>query len=274
MSAPALQQHAPDVTPLSVPRVASITVKLPTAVVATASGERPAEVPVRNPEPLLAKATPVTLPIALSRVVLEPQVALSVSRSHQPSQSPEKPAPIPNEKSVDPAIVSTDIRMAKGPYLERASPGEIALITAPGPIWQAQSATRAPEGRAKSRAAVMQVVQNEIRPAVVTAALRWVPLKYASAPTNIQLLNAARTQSLAARSRSRLVDRGWRKIEIGNARQVRQHSLVLYSPGRAAVALRLAAHFRCKAVKTQAVESVVVLLGRDAVSSARTSSRA
>ena len=46
---------------------------------------------------------------------------------------------------------------------------------------------------------------------------------------------------------------------------MRQRSVVLYSPGRAALAKRLAAHLHCKAVKSDSVKSVVVLLGRDAI---------
>ena len=44
--------------------------------------------------------------------------------------------------------------------------------------------------------------------------------------------------------------------------------------GAAAIARRLAAQFRCKAVKTQGVQNVVVLLGRDAVLPRPASSRA
>jgi hypothetical protein len=101
-----------------------------------------------------------------------------------------------------------------------------------------------------------------------------MPLRYASPPANVRLLNAARSEGLAARMRVALVDRGWRKVRIGNAKTVRQRSVVLYSSGRAALAKRLAAHFGCKAVKSQAVASVVVLLGRDAIRYRSTSARA
>jgi hypothetical protein len=94
--------------------------------------------------------------------------------------------------------------------------------------------------------------------------VRWLPLK-ALEPSNVQLLNAARSQGLAAQSRNVLADRGWRRLAIGNAREVRQHSLVLYGPTRMHLATRLAAQFRCNAVKVAGMKSVVVLLGRDAV---------
>ena len=99
---------------------------------------------------------------------------------------------------------------------------------------------------------------------MLASALRWVPLRYASAASNIVLLNAARSQRLAARTRTALLDRGWRKIGIGNAREVRQRSVVLYSPMRAVTARRLAAELRCKAVRVGGVDKLVVLLGRDA----------
>ena len=100
---------------------------------------------------------------------------------------------------------------------------------------------------------------------MLASALRWVPLKYASAAsTNIVLLNAARSQRLAARTRIALLDRGWRKIGIGDARGARQRSLVLYSPLRAVTARRLAAQFGCKAVRVGGVDKIIVLLGRDA----------
>jgi hypothetical protein len=105
-------------------------------------------------------------------------------------------------------------------------------------------------------------------------AVRWVPLKYGPPQAPIRLLNAARTQSLAARTRVALLDRGWSKIRIGNARKIRQHSLVLYASARWAVARRLAAHLGCKAVRNDKVQNVVVLLGRDAALLRRGSARA
>jgi hypothetical protein len=93
--------------------------------------------------------------------------------------------------------------------------------------------------------------------------VRWVPLK--GAPSGIELLNAARFEGLAARTRMALADRGWHRIAIGNARKVRLHSLVLYGSARAHLAKRLAAQFRCRAVKVGNMRSLIVLLGRDAM---------
>jgi hypothetical protein len=125
-----------------------------------------------------------------------------------------------------------------------------------------------------ARAAVPPVERPKAPPSrpLLATALRWVPLKLASAPQNVVLLNAARSQGLAARTRSALVGRGWRSIGIGNAREQRERSLVLYPVGRVFTARRLAAHFRCKAVKSASVRFIVVLLGRE--TAPRRSSRA
>jgi hypothetical protein len=152
--------------------------------------------------------------------------------------------------------------------MERLSSGEVSLITKPNPIWVAQSSPRKPVPQTPPRTArvvaVLNLAQARAAARSVASAVRWVPLRYASAPTIVQILNAARSQGLAARSRVALLSRGWRKIGIGNARTVRQRSVVLYSPARATIARRLAAHFGCKAIKVEGVQNVVVLLGRDA----------
>jgi hypothetical protein len=71
-----------------------------------------------------------------------------------------------------------------------------------------------------------------------------------------------------------LQDRGWRKIRIGNARNVRQRSLILYSAARVQIAHRLAAQFRCAALKVTGLKNVIVLLGRDAAARRSQSARA
>jgi hypothetical protein len=76
------------------------------------------------------------------------------------------------------------------------------------------------------------------------------------------LLNAARSQGLAARTRTGLWRRGWRSIGIGDAREQRERSLVLYPAARAFTAQRLAAHFHCNAQKSASVNNIVVILGR------------
>jgi hypothetical protein len=99
-----------------------------------------------------------------------------------------------------------------------------------------------------------------------SATARFVPLKQAMAANrpNFRLLNAARRQGLAARTRMALLDRGWRKIAIGDAAQVRARSIVLYPASRAVLGKRLAAQFGFASAINPRSNEVLVLLGRDA----------
>ena len=190
-----------------------------------------------------------------------------------PATPAEKRQPAPADRPPEVLVAQVEPRIEGGPYLERLSLGEVSLVTKPEPLPIARFRPHSPPS-ARTNLAV-SVAPAEPAPRLASAdAVRWMPLKYAPPQAPIQLLNAARTQSLAARTRVALLDRGWRKIRIGNARRIRQHSLVLYASARWAVARRLAAHFGCRAVKTDKVENVVVLLGRDASMPRRPSARA
>jgi hypothetical protein len=179
-------------------------------------------------------------------------------------REPRSPTPSATVKAVA-------VESQSGPFLERTSLREVALITVARPMREARLRPREPQLPRLSLIAAPTADRPPTAPVQKTlltaASLRWVPLRYASRPENIALLNAARRDGLAARTRVALVDRGWRKVAIGNARKVRQHSLVLYAPGRWHVAARLAAEFRCKAVKVASLKkNIVVLLGRDVAS--------
>jgi hypothetical protein len=156
---------------------------------------------------------------------------------------PQRPAPLqPAENKPKPQIVAQDAtEPARQPYLERLSTGEVALVTTSQPLWRRRSP-----------------------PSIAVASVQWLPLNRVIGRPAIQLLNAARSQGLAAHTREALADRGWRKLSIGDAREIRERSLVLYSPEHKALAWRLAAQLRCKAAKVEGQERVVVLLGRDA----------
>lgn len=185
------------------------------------------------------------------------------------SAADRAPPPVPSRASspMRVEIALSEKSFATGPRLERASVGDVLLVAMPrpGPLRN----TPAPAIETQPLVRIALAMKDGPRPlanpkpGVRPMALQWLPLKYATGGQNLQLLNAARTDRLAARTRQALLDRGWRKIGIGNARQVLQHSLVLYAPGRAPLGLRIASHFRCKAVQAP-VRSVVVLLGRDA----------
>jgi len=220
-----------------------------------------------NPAVIPARVLGTDVRIASAEVLEAPDV-----------RSAEREPAIPPQRRRDLQIAQTDAVIERGPRLERQSPGEIMLITTPDrqqAAVKAQAPRRQPIARVSLALADQPVTPKSAQErALASTGLRWMPLRYASPPAKVRLLNAARSEGLAARMRVALVDRGWRKVRIGNAKTVRQRSVVLYSSGRAALAKRLAAHFGCKAVKSQAVASVVVLLGRDAIRYRSTSARA
>jgi hypothetical protein len=130
----------------------------------------------------------------------------------------------------------------RGPYLERLSSGEVALVTDGRPAWRAQV-----------------VAQNR-----TSTTVRWVSLMSAEARPNIRILNAAKRQGIAAVTRNVLLDRGWRKIQIGDAAQTRDRSIVFYPASRRTLGRRLAAQFGFASQMRNDAGPLVVLLGRDA----------
>jgi len=226
-----------------------------------------APLPVRRaPAPLVVKAA--TLPVIMRAVGRPAPVRLAAYQSNvstpaaAEAETPPAAATLPQRPAqLQPAeerpqrrqIVAQDaLAPARGPYLERLSKGEVALVTTSQPIW-------------RSRMAPQQLA---------AASVQWVPLNRAAGRPAIEILNAARSQGLAAHTREALVDRGWRKMKIGDAREIRQRSLVLYSPAHQVLAWRLAAQLGCKAAKVDGRKTVVVLLGRDAALRRRSTSRA
>jgi hypothetical protein len=272
----------PALTAAGVPRVGSITVELPQPSKAVAAKESPptqiaapglglaavavSAAAIASPRSAAFEAVnrPVTLEAAAPRLISPPL----------PSPSPATPARIVRQQVAAPEPVrqvelSAAASLAvNGPRLERTSRSEVALITAPQPR-QTALLDRIPLKQQMSSAArpipaPAAPVRPPLRP-VLAAMVQWLPLRYASGTQNVQLLNAARSHGLAGQTRTALVNRGWRKIGVGNAREVRQRSLVLYAPARALIARRLAMQFHCKAMKVAGLRSVVVLLGRDAL---------
>lgn len=234
------------------------------------------EPPVAIAEPRLVPAV-VDLPPTRINLVKAHAVAAKAKFSipETPQVLVEKeadaPRPVPVRKPRENEVAKVEALSDRGPHLERLSPGVVSLVTTAAPVQVTSLGGSRPEAPAKKMSVLVAEATPPSRPAphpVLTAEVRWMPLKYASAPA-IQLLNAARSEGLAARTRVALADRGWKKIRIGNARQVRQRSLVLYSPERASVGRRLAAQLRCKAMLRRGVNSVIVLLGRDRPAAAR-----
>lgn len=151
--------------------------------------------------------------------------------------------PVADTPAARRALAIARVAQTAAPRLERLSAGEVALVTTAQPIWKAQ------------------LVSGE-RP---NARVRWIPIQTAAAtPSMVQVLNAARSGGLAARARSALFDRGWRGIRIGDAPQVRAHSIVYYPANRSKLGRSLAAQFGIQMALARAGGGVVVLLGRDA----------
>ena len=150
------------------------------------------------------------------------------------------PAPRLNDQAKVNVVAGLQTQLA--PRLERMSLGEVALLTGGGPVWRGQVVARTPQ----------------------KLTIRWVPVTTAAVRPNIRLLNAARVQGLAARNRSYLLDRGWRKIEIGDASATRERSIVFYPAMRPMLGRSLAAQFGFRAQPTNSSEVFVVVLGRDA----------
>ena len=312
-------------TQIGVPRLSSITVKVPTAVAApkqlapeiappqltAATVSLPAPAPfvlkrptlrvdgeisiAANDEPAkAAAASPAIAPPRLSSasvdlpagrravlparaLVLGAEISIPITVEPASQLPPVVPARQPTPRPVavrNVQVEETDLSAATGPRLQRNSLREVSLITAVHSVKskQPEAGIRSPLIFANATPTIAERPNVPSPRPILAAAVRWVPLRFASAPQNVVLLNAARSQGLAARTRNLLVGRGWRSIGIGNARQQRERSLVLYPAARAFTARRLAAHFGCKALKSPSVKSIVVLLGRETAS--RRSSRA
>ena len=131
-------------------------------------------------------------------------------------------------------------RPAEGIRLERLSLREVVLVTKPQqPRWEARTVTR-------------------------TATSTTIRFERKSQPA-VTLLNAARIQGLAARTRAYLTRRGFAGALIGDAPAIRRQSAILYSPAEARRAERLAAQFGFSLEKREGAKSgVIILLGRDA----------
>ena len=132
------------------------------------------------------------------------------------------------------------------PRLERLSLAEVALVTTTQPRWRTEV----------------------VRRTASSTTVRFVPLAELRRGSGVRLLNAARYQGLAARTRVALNRKGWNRVSIGDAAKVRERSLVLYSPATMAAAQKLAAEFGFGIARESRPGPLTVLLGRDAVRAA------
>lgn len=251
--------EAPVVAPL--PQAsASVSVKLPAATAAPM--ERP-----KNAGPVPIKvataATEAPKPAPLSQIEA-PKVELAAGPSVTVKLPPARPTPVlPEQKRVAPpatiavaeAIRPSERRVAApataalteavlpkaGPRLERLSLGEVALVT---------------DRRPRSLPA-------PVRYTAIATAPRFVPLADLQRNGTLRLLNAARSDRLAARTRVVLNRQGWTRVSIGDAARVREKSLILYSSATEQAARRLAARYGFWVAREARPGPLTILLGRD-----------
>ena len=136
--------------------------------------------------------------------------------------------------------VAVERPAGNGVRLERLSLREVALVTrSEPPRWEA---------RTVARTATSTTIRFESKPQPA-----------------LTLLNAARVQGLAARTRAYLTGRGFGGVRIGDAPAVRGQSAILYSQADAPRAERLAAQFGFALERREGAKAgVTILLGRDA----------
>ena len=208
----------------------SVTIKLP---------------PARRIQQEPAPVVPAAMPVRTSWAAVEPGVASAPLTAPQPV-----PVNIPSEfasvallRPIEERVPEPSIAEERGPRIERMSTGEIALITVSKPEWR--STTVASSERSSK--------------------VRFVPLRQARlSPVKVRLLNAARVDKLAARTRTWLNSRGFRGLGIGDAPATRRRSVILYPAAQRAMAQRLSAQFGFPLSRRASGSHVVVLLGADA----------
>ena len=152
---------------------------------------------------------------------------------------PPPPAPSVTVALAPPRSAPVAVEYPKvGVRLERLSMGEVALVTKPAPRWEARTVTRT---------ATSTTIQFD-----------------RTIPAPVKLLNAARVQGLAARTRTYLASRGFSGASIGDAPVTRRFSVIQFSPSEQRRAERIAAQFGFALERQPGGSGVTVLLGRDA----------
>lgn len=196
-------------------------------IAVSASAQAPVPAPPRAvPSPVVAGPPALNSPLPPPSVTV-PLPAPRIATGQAIAARPEATPPPP---------------ATAGPRLERTSLGEVALVTTDQPLWRPQVIARSQQ----------------------SVTVKFVPLRPAYRETRVRLLNAARHEGLAARTRLALGQKGWNRVLIGDAGRVRERSLVLYSTESAEAARRLAAEFGFGIARDPRAGVLTVLLGRDA----------
>jgi hypothetical protein len=168
--------------------------------------------------------------------------------------APEAPREVPGSVPVLPPPPAQSVTVALAPSrsapvaverpvaslrLERLSMREVALVTRPEPRWEARTVTRT---------ATSTTIHFDKKP-----------------QAEVTLLNAARVQGLAARTRAYLATRGFSGARIGDAPAVRQRSAILFGAADTRRAERIAAQFGFALERHEGNKGgLTILLGRDA----------
>jgi len=240
--------------PLQIATVVKPAAPVPQQVATVAKAAAPASQHVAEevPMPMHASTGSITVELPPARPVDHVEAGVSPPplppiKEQRPMLSsvtvelpPARPAPPKAPTRIDPPVAVAE---SLGPRLERLSRGEVALVTTGKSLWQKPGETRIAS----------------------TSGLRWVALRSSSdGRPNVQVLNAARKQGIAGSARTVLLNRGWRRIDVGDAPTTRQTSVVLYSRNRAKLGKSLAAQFGVAARMVER-DVLVLVLGRDSV---------
>lgn len=147
---------------------------------------------------------------------------------------------VPLEQPIALALADAPELTVDGPRIERLSLGEVMLVTS-----------------RPARAAY--VVLKADAPGV------HAPRARMASGSSVTILNAARVERLAANTRVRLQQLGWRQVSIGNAPRMLAVSRITYPQHRTAEAQRIARQLGIdlRVANVRKDEKLIVQLGRD-----------
>jgi hypothetical protein len=206
------------------PPASAVAIPVPASPEAAAPVGRSVTIALPPPRPADAKPTSPAKPLGPSLAVAP------VGRSVTIALPPARPAPVA-AKPVAPITVA-----GRPPRLERVSLTEVALVTGTGPRWVRPIA---PPARMAARTAPSMAIE-------------------------VRILNAARVDRLASRTRAYLGRFGWRDIAVGDAAAPRSRSLIVYPKGTQQAASRLSNRLGFAMAERPGVRQLTILLGRDA----------
>lgn len=212
-------------------------------------------------EPVVAVApTPVAVAVpTVARVIPAPVVA-----SAAPAVEPARFDP--------PLVVPVDVADAMpaaisyGPRLERLTLGEVALVTTP--VRQPIRPRPAPTPLAMPPAILARAATPVRFSSLAPPLADQQSLRIDGRERVLLVLNAARVQGLAARTRRYLAGHGVREALVGDAPRVRERSVIIAPPSQWARAKALARSLKF-APRTIRGTRLMLVLGRDSVDAAR-----